>query len=35
MSVTSGGVLRTDDLTELSQLVDDIGERSFADRAGA
>ena len=36
MSVLSGGVFAsgTDDLTELRQLVDDIGERSFADRIG-
>lgn len=36
MSVLSGGVFAagTDDLTELRQLADDIGERSFTDRIG-
>ena len=36
MSVLSGGVFATgtDDLTELRQLVDDIGQRSFDDRIG-
>lgn len=36
MGVLSGGVFATgtDDLTDLRQLVDDIGERSFDDRIG-